>query len=293
MLKVSKEILDHPDIEFRDNTDLTNFSTIKLKAKSNLFIVKSIEALRVLTKFLLSEKYKYTLLGLGANQVLNNKSTYIKLKLDKSNNLDVYREEYYLSSSVNLNQISSCARKFNLDGWQVITGIPATLGGAIAMNAGTRAGEIKDIIKSIDVLRANNELQTLINNPSLFKYRGNNFLNDGDIILGATLIHNGRKDGVKEEISDYLNKRKIDQPWGTANCGCVFKNSKFISAGMAIDLIGLKGFEYKGLKVSSIHANFIENTNGSYEDFKDLVEFINYQLETFFGYKFELEVKID
>jgi UDP-N-acetylmuramate dehydrogenase len=293
MLKVSKEILDNNDIEFRENTDLTNFSTIKLKAQSNLFIVKTIEGLKVLTKYLLDNNYEYTLLGLGANQVLNNKSTYIKLKLDKSNNLDTYQKEYYLSASVNLNQMSSCARKFNLDGWQVITGIPATLGGAIAMNAGTRVGEIKDIVKSIDILRSNNEVETIINNPNLFKYRGNNFLNAGDIIIGATLVHNGQKEGVKEEITEYLNKRKIDQPWGTANCGCVFKNSKDISAGKAIDLLGLKGYEYKGLKISTVHANYIENTNGSYEDFKELVEFINSKLESFFGYKFELEVKID
>lgn len=293
MLKVSKSILSNPDIDYRENIDLAKFSTLKLQSFGNVFIVKSVCALKDLIKFLKRNNYGYTLLGLGANQVLNAQHIYIKLKLQKDNKLDTYQDEYKLSASVNLNQLSSCARKFNLDGWQVITGIPATLGGAIAMNAGTRAGEIKDILKSIDILRSGEDVETITSNDSLFKYRGNNFLQRGDIILGATLIHKGQKEGVKGQINNYLDKRKKDQPWGSANCGCVFKNSNLISAGMAIDLLGLKGFEFNGLKISDIHANFIENTSGTYEDFKQLITFIDYQLETFFGCKFELEVKID
>ncbi len=283
----------YKDIDYKINTDLTNYSTIKIKVKADLYIVKSIESLKFLIKEFKAKKVKYTLLGLGANQILSEGSVYIKLKLPNIDNLNEYKEEYTLSASISLNQLSSAARKFNLDGWQVLTGIPATLGGAIAMNAGTRIGEIKDIVKSVTVLRKELSIESIVNFEGMFSYRNNNFLKKGDIVIAATLIHKGQRENVKEEILEYLNKRKVDQPWGTANCGCVFKNSNRISAGQAIDLLGLKGFCYKGLKISSVHANFIENTNASYEDFKELIEYINYQLETFYGQKFELEVKID
>ena len=295
MLVVFKELESIADIELKINVDLSNYSTIKTKSFSNIIIVKSVIALKATINLLNEKNKKYKLLGLGANQVLKGGEDrfYIKLKLTSIDSLSDFKSEYELDASIALNRLTSAAMKFNLNGWQCLTGIPATLGGAIAMNAGTRIGEISEIVKEVVVLRRNGQVEKLTVDKKFFTYRNNNFLNEGDIIISAKLIHFGQKDGIKDEIRSELNKRKVDQPWGTQNCGCVFKNSSKLSAGKAIDLIGLKGFEYKGLKVSDVHANFIENKGATYEDFIEFVEFINYQLESFCAQKFELEVKID
>lgn len=295
MSAVFEELEAIDDIEIKKNIDLSNYSTIKTKSFSNIIVVKSIVALKATIHLLNENNKKYKLLGLGANQVLKGGADrfYIKLKLPSIDSLSDFKSEYELDASLALNKLTSAAMKFNLDGWQCLTGIPATLGGAIAMNAGTQIGEISEIVKEVTVLRSNGKIERLSLDKKFFIYRNNKFLNDGDIIVSAKLIHFGQKEGIKDEIRRELKKRKVDQPWGTQNCGCVFKNNSKLSAGRAIDLIGLKGYEYKGLKISEVHANFIENKGATYEDFVEFIKFINYQLESFCAQKFELEVKID
>lgn len=295
MLKIFDEIRQIQNIEIRENYDLSNIMTMRIRAQGHFIVVRSVEALSILIKKLNQKRILYRLVGLGANQVLKSSKEiiYLRLKFQEVDSLNEFKNIYKVSASTPLNKLTSLAKKFNLDGWQCLTGIPASLGGAICMNAGTRIGEIKDILVDVTILRKEGNIENIKIEDKHFSYRKNHFLNNGDIILEARLKHFGSRLGVKEEISDYLEKRKADQPWGTNNCGCVFKNTENISAGMAIDLLKLKGKKYKGMKISDIHANFIENTDGDYESFVEFVKYIQYQLKLFCGEKFELEVKID
>jgi UDP-N-acetylmuramate dehydrogenase len=290
--------LIHPDIEILKSTDLGKFSTFKLKKDGNVIIANSVDGLKVLGSYLKDNNFKFEFVGLGANQILNKTDenfVYVRVNLPNSNDkLKYLKNEYELSASTTLNHLTTAAMKFGLSGWEVFTGVPATLGGAIVMNAGTGLGEIGSVVKEVRILRNFKDIVDIKINDSSFKYRGNNFVEKDDIILSAVLTHKGIDETVSQKIKDYLNYRKNSQPLSTKNCGCVFKNyNPNIRAGLSIDKLGLKGLTNGGLRVSNIHANFFENFNdASFDQFTELKSLIDDYSDRFLGLKFELEVKI-
>jgi UDP-N-acetylmuramate dehydrogenase len=277
------------------DTDLTQQSTFRLASKGSLIIVRSISSLQRVLSILRENKLSYRMLGWGANQVLLPQEG-ILIKLDfpfQLNQLEDLKEEYVLPASLGLNHLTAAASRLCLKGWEVLTGIPASLGGAIAMNAGTALGEIASLVKSVRILRVNGDIENYFINDTSFSYRKNHFLNTGDIILDATLTHHGVDSSVPVKIKEYLNYRKSTQPLASKNCGCVFKNfGNTFKAGRMLDITGLKGLSVGALAVSLKHANFMENNGGANaEDFFELVRLINQQMQLHWGIEFELEVK--
>lgn len=270
---------------------------MKLKSLGDLFIVKSEEGL----KYLLSNLEGYILLGWGANLLLKEKSEipYIKLdfNFDKSM-LQELQDEYHLPASCSLPVLSSAASRLGLKGWEVFTGVPASLGGALVMNAGTGLGEISEVVKSFRVMDKAGEIREVKNESNTFGYRSNNALNKGDVIISAVLTHQGQDQQVAQTIKDYLKYRNSTQPMNAKTCGCIFKNYRgsdiSCRAGQSIDILGLKGLTYKGLRISPMHANFIENNGeATHKDVMEFIAIIKSELKMYFGVDFEIEVKMN
>ena len=288
---------DIEGIELALNVNLEKYTTIRLEARGDVITVFNIDALKKLLPKLNKNQYKYNIVGWGANQVLyNTKSVvFIHLKFPfDANYLSQPRNEYILPASVSLNVLTLHAKKFGLKGWEVFTGIPASLGGAIFMNAGTGLGEIGKYVKSVKIVKTDGTIKEVITDKNSFAYRENHFVAAGEVIIEAVLIHEGIDEMVKAKIQEYLDFRKATQPITTKNCGCVFKNhSMNHRAGHHIDVLGLKGLNYRGLEVSLLHANFIENqSNAKADDFIKLIKLIQEELELQTGIMFEFEVKV-
>lgn len=285
------------EIEILENIDLTRFTTIRLHKNGTLIKSFSLESTVELIKKLNDLKIDYHLVGWGANQVLHNVDDTLLIKLEFEFNREILKEvhsEYILPASVPLNILTSHAMKFGLKGWEVFTGIPASVGGAVFMNAGTSLGEIGSVVKEVQILTTDGKIRVEKINKNSFSYRKNNFLKDGEVILFATLIHQGIDEAIKTQIKEYLDFRKRTQPLTSKNCGCAFKNFDDVhKAGQFIDACGLKGLSINGLRVSHLHANFIENIeSATSEDFIELTDLIKYELELFSGIEFELEAKV-
>jgi UDP-N-acetylmuramate dehydrogenase len=285
------------DLEVRIKENLANYTTFKLNLTYNLVVIKSEKALITCIQNLNEKKLTYIIIGNGSNLVISDQFSGVILKLvlpfDK-NAFENFQENYQVSASTPLSYLTKAAIKHGLKGWEVITGIPATLGGAIAMNAGTGLGEIKSIVRDFTVIKKSGEIITHVPNEKSFSYRKNNLLEDGDIIISATLIHSGHLASISATIKEYLAHRNQTQPLASNNCGCVFKNhSEDMRAGATIDKLGFKGISIKGLSVSKKHANFFENDgSATFAEFKQLVEIINNKVYENYGIKFELEVKV-
>ena len=300
MVKLAQALSEISDIEYQEQVNLTKFSTMRLKACGNLLKIKSYKALQECLPLLKRMEVKYRVLGLGANQLLpeNTQELYLKLELpfDKTY-LDEAREIYNLPASVPLSILSSHAIRNGLKGWESFTGIPATLGGAIFMNAGTGLGEIGPVVKEVKIMAPDGSQRVHTCDQESFSYRRNNFLREGEVIFEATLIHFGQDPYITKEIKTYLDFRNKSQPLKEWTCGCVFKNHKETGetcrAGQYIDIIGLKGLEYNGVRVSPKHANFMENfESASLSDMKTLIMTVQEELKMNFGLDFETEVKI-
>jgi UDP-N-acetylmuramate dehydrogenase len=296
-MTLNDEITSLIDCEFSKDEDLTSYTTMRLASKGDVVEVKTVEALQKLLPLLTKHKRNYLVVGWGANQILpavcEDLIIHLNFSFDPSY-LDQEKAEYILPASLGINHLTAHAVKFGLKGWEVFTGIPASLGGAIYMNAGTNLGEIGALVRSVSIVTPQGELRTEMMSKNSFSYRHNHFLKAGEVIVGATLFHHGIDTAISQKIKDYLEYRKKTQPLATKNCGCVFKNPhRELQAGRLIDLMGLKSFSIGGLRISPKHANFIENTGSSnWDQFESLVNVIKSNMDTFYGIEFELEVKI-
>ncbi len=293
------------EIEAYLDTDLSKYSTMKLSSRGHLFSVYTIDALERLIRQLKQNHISYQMIGWGANTVLPEKldAVLIKLKLPFDKNIiDPNVSEYHLPASAPLNILTSVAVKYGLKGWEVFTGIPGSLGGAIFMNAGTNLGEIGDLISEVTIMNSAGKQRIHKIGKEDFSYRHNHFVNEGEIILSAKIKHLGIDKEISEIIKSYLDKRLETQPLREKTCGCMFKNKKVIlsndemtcRAGLYIDIMGLGGFGLKpGLRISPKHANFMENKeDANRSDVVDLIAFTLTELETQYGIKFEKEVQI-
>lgn len=296
-MNLAEEISSIEGCKFSENHDLTSFTTMRLASKGDLVEVSSIPSLQKLLPVLNKHQRKYLVIGWGANQILPAECSDLIIHLDfgfDQNYLDEVKDEYSLPASLGINHLTSHAVKFGLKGWEVFTGIPASLGGALYMNAGTNLGEIGSLVKKVQLVTPEGELREEMITEKSFSYRHNHFVRPGEVIVGATLVHRGIDTAISQKIKDYLDYRKKTQPLATKNCGCVFKNPhRELQAGRLIDLIGLKGLTVGGLRVSPKHANFIENTGSSnWDQFEALINIIKSNMDHFYGIEFELEVKI-
>ncbi|MCB0739384.1 MAG: FAD-binding protein [Bacteroidetes bacterium] len=294
MKTLTQKFESDPDITFHMGCDLSSFMTLKLIEKGNVAIVRSIESLKRLVAYCRENSIAYRALGRGANQVLAGEQLlYIQPSFifDESK-YELVQERYYFPASVSLAFLTKMATNFGLKGWEVLTGIPATVGGAIYMNAGTSLGEIGSLVESVEIMNHDGNVRRHLVKDGDFSYRKNHFVRDGEFIVGATLKHFGVDVKISEKIKEYLNYRKTTQPLRSANCGCVFKNFPDLSAGRLVDRIGLKGLMFDGMQVSTLHANFIENSGkGNAASFEKLVSSITTEVERYTGRKIECEVQ--
>ncbi len=283
------------------NKDLKKYSTMRLDAVGDLITVKNKEALKAVTKTLTQNNITYRVLGWGANILLPKSTTIPYLQLDFDFDRSVFekpQDEYVLPASVSLATLTSHASKFGLKGWEVFTGIPATLGGAIFMNAGTNLGEIGTVIKEVSLVTKEGVEKLIKIDKNSFTYRHNHFVEKGDVIFEARVIHFGIDEAITKKIREYLEMRTRTQPLKEWTCGCVFKNNQNLvsgvtcRAGLFIDIMGLKGLTYKGLRISPKHANFMENVGeSSYEDVLKMINILQKELKLQTGVSFETEVE--
>jgi len=291
------EIEQIENLRLSRDIDLTSYTTFRLASCGNLVEVFHPDALIKLLPILKRHQRKYLLVGWGANQILPSVCDKLVIHLSfpfEKNNLDELKTEYVLPASVGLNILTAHAIKFGLKGWEVFTGIPASLGGAIYMNAGTNLGEIGKLVKSVHLVTPDGKIREEIIHENSFSYRKNHFVADGEVIISAKLQHFGIDASISKNIKEYMDYRRTSQPLSTKNCGCVFKNPlSGFQAGRLIDSIGLKSLQVGDLRISNKHANFMENHGeADWESFGILVDTVRCYMDKFYGFEFELEVKI-
>lgn len=301
--KVIDNLMRIPDLVVDLRTDLSRSGTLKLKADGNLLKAYSVEALQKAIVELTQNKVEYRPLGLGANSLIEDAHDFFYLKYLPKNTKQALENiptqgEVELPGSITLNKLTNLAIKHKLKKWDVFTGVPATLGGAVVMNAGTSLGEVGEIVKSVKYIKSTGELADHQVRNGSFVYRNNTFLEKGDFIYSVTLKTLGTEEGIDKKIQDYLEFRNRTQPLWDKTCGCTFKNYKegevVLPAGKYIDLAGLKGLEYGNMKISEKHANFfINKENATKQEVIDFIYFVQEILKRSYGVTFEREIKID
>ncbi len=188
--------------------------------------------------------------------------------------------------------LKQCVR-YGWSGLEFLAGIPATVGGAVVMNAGTRAGSIGNVLQQVRLLDRELQEHTLPRAALAMGYR-NGGLPAGAVVLEADFqVTSATPHEVAQRIAEILRHRRASQPRRWPSAGCVFKNPGNQSAGALIDQAGFKGFRIGDAEVSTVHANWIVNRGrATRSEVLQVIEAVRQGVREHFGVDLELEVKV-
>jgi UDP-N-acetylmuramate dehydrogenase len=179
-----------------------------------------------------------------------------------------------------------------LMGLETLSGIPGTVGGAVAMNAGAYGAEIRHIIKSVRILK-NGRVLDVETKKSDFGNRTSKYSAPDVVVLAATFQLEHDDGGARERMLETTRQRKEKQPLSLPSAGSVFKRPNGRFAGALIEGAGLKGFSVGGAQVSPLHAGFIVNNgNATERDVLELISIIQQRVFDESGVQLEREVKL-
>lgn len=168
-------------------------------------------------------------------------------------------------AGVSHSQLTRFCIERGLTGLEFGAGIPGTLGGWLAMNAGIPGREVEAAVREIEVMSpSGRRLRHLGREGLRFAYRALRGLAPGSVILSVLLgVALSSPAEVRSEVERLLARRAETQPLSVPSCGSVFKNPPGDHAGRLIEASGLKGCRIGGAQISPLHANFIANLGGA------------------------------
>ncbi|HET7753303.1 MAG TPA: UDP-N-acetylmuramate dehydrogenase [Anaeromyxobacteraceae bacterium] len=201
-------------------------------------------------------------------------------------------ERLVLSAGAPASRLASRAQKLGLVGCEFAAGIPGTLGGMIAMNAGTRAGEMKDLVTRVEVATADG-VRWIDAAALRFAYR------HADLPAGAVVTRlevRLRRGDVSESLAAMkadVDGRRARQPYSQPTFGSTFRNPPGDHAGRLVEAVGLKGHRIGGAVWSPVHANFVVNVGGATaRDVLALVNLARARVLEQFGVTLQPEVRL-
>ena len=277
----------------KKNVKLAPYTTFHVGGVARyLSIVKTADDVKEAFAFALENHLPHIVLGKGSNTLLKDEEFPGIVIVNKIDFLNIEDERVHVGSGFFFPLLASKAASLELSGLEFASGIPGSVGGAIYMNAGAIGQQTFDTLEEVEFVSINGEEYRFSKRDISYAYRTSEFQKMQGMITGATF---GLKKGadVREKMRKMLEQRFSSQPYKAKTAGCFFRNPKEGSAGALIDSLGLKGLTRGGARVSSLHANFIENFDkAKAQDILELVEVIQHIVYEKKGIHLEIEVKI-
>lgn len=260
-----------------------------------LVAVASAEEIALLTQQAKKRGVPFFVMGNGSNLlVLDGGVRALVMKTSGAmDDISFMGHRVIAKAGANLALLSRKAAEAGLTGLEFACGIPGSVGGAVAMNAGAYGGEIKDVLESILVLEDGRAFRMGADTLGL-GYRSS-ILKDSDMIVleAVFALSPGEAGACLGEMQQLLARRCAKQPVQQYSAGSTFKRPKNGYASALIDAAGLKGTRVGGAMVSDKHAGFIVNTGGATaRDVISLMELVEKRVFEQFGVVLEPEVKI-
>ncbi|MDF9408644.1 MAG: UDP-N-acetylenolpyruvoylglucosamine reductase [Pelotomaculum sp. PtaB.Bin013] len=251
--------------------------------------------LQLVVSFARDKGIPLTVIGAGSNLLVSDngiRGIVVKIGNGMARVFTV-GNEITVEAGAKLAVVASTARDAGLGGFEFSTGIPGTVGGAVAMNAGANGSAVSALVKNVLILNFDGNFVGKSKEDMSFSYRRSILHSEPAIIVEATFTCYPRdKKLIREEMADYLKKRKASQPLCYPNAGSVFKNPPGDSAGRLIEATGLKGVRVGNAQISTLHANFIINLgSATAKDVLALIEHVREVVNSRFGVDLQPEIK--
>ena len=291
-----KELIGLLNKDVHFGCPMGHYTTFRVGGKAEaLCAVKDLRKLRDLLSFANRESLPYLVVGKGSNLLVKDAGLKgLALLLEgEFGALEETEGVIQAGAGLGLAELVRFSQKRGLAGLEFLAGIPGTVGGAVAMNAGAWGKSTGDVLARVEILTADGQRVALNRSALGFGYR-KTALPVGSIVVKARFKGTAdRPEAIGERVRDYLERRKAGQPLEYPSAGSVFKNPPEDYAGRLIESVGLKGKRVGGAMISDKHANVIVNVGGaSAEDILSLMNTARRRVREQTGIELEPEIKV-
>ncbi len=298
MFEYVKEFLKMNDVEYIEDVKLSSISPIRIGGNAKIIAypnsaVKYVQVLR----FLGAIKCNFRILGRMSN-VLPGDEDYdgVIIKTDRMRGLYIDLDATHVFSGIATRVLACELCRKGLSGFEELSGIPGSIGGAIYGNAGAFGREIADLISEVTFYSPTDDsVYTATARELAFAYRDSAFKHGLGYIISARLaLTHSDIDSVTWRMEYVKSLRQRSQPVGELSLGSTFKRPQGdLPAAMMIDECGLKGYGIGGAEISRKHAGFIINKGGATaDDYLKLAEHASEKVYQKFGVHLECEVEL-
>ena len=296
LIKESNLQIDKEKILF--NEPMNKHSTFKIGGLAECFIkIDNTNDLKEILQFSKKNEIPLTVIGNGSNILVSDKGIKgitLKIQLEKINIQEKNENiQIIVGAGEKLRKLAQVCLQKEITGFEELSGIPGTIGGAVRMNAGAHGKEMKDIVKCVRCIDYQGDEKEFTNQEMKFEYRKSRLKEENYIVTEVELIlEKGKKEEIKEKMEEYAKFRKEKQPIEYPSAGSTFKRGNDFITAKLIDEAGLKGYSIGEAEVSTKHSGFIINRgNATTKDVLELVKYVEDEVYKKFNKKIELEIE--
>jgi UDP-N-acetylmuramate dehydrogenase len=277
---------------FSQHKLLKDLSTFGIGGPAKFFIeISSVEDMQGVISFCYREGIDYIVIGKGSNCLFDDQGFDGLVILNKISFCKYDNHKVHVGAGYSFSLLGVQTAKKGLSGLEFASGIPASVGGAVFMNAGANQQETKDHLFDVWYVSEKGDLEILEKKQIEFSYRMSSFQKKKGAVVAATFLLTPSKEARTKQLS-IIDYRTKTQPYGDKSAGCVFRNPIQGAAGYFIEKTGLKGTSVHGAQVSPLHANFIVNKEkASAADVLSLAKHVQEKVKEHTGIDLEMEIR--
>lgn len=282
------------------NESMKKYTSFKIGGPAECLIkIETKEELKEVLILANKNNIPITVIGNGSNVLVLDKgilgiTLMIKIEGVSIQTLDDKKFTVKVGAGEKIAKVGRMFLNNSLTGFEEISGIPGTLGGAVRMNAGAHGKEMKDVVKNVTCIDYFGNEKVFNNQEMKFEYRRSILKEEKYIVTEVEIeLEKGNDEEIKAKMDEYAKFRKEKQPLEYPSAGSTFKRGEDFITAKLIDEAGLKGYSVGDAEVSTKHAGFVINKgNATAKDVLELVNKVKEEVYKKFQKRIELEVEI-
>jgi UDP-N-acetylmuramate dehydrogenase len=284
-----------PPCAYREKVSLATCSSWKIGGPATLLCEPdSVQELQRLFEWLKTKAMPFEMVGAGSNLLFADRGfdgAVIRLGTGFAF-VQCDGTKLHGGAALSAVKLARATAEAGLEGMEFAAGLPATLGGMLAMNAGAYGQEISDGLTRLHLMWSDGRSEWIDRSDLEPSYRHMSGLKGAFILAAEFELPLGTKEQIQARTAQWLTERRAKQPLSEATCGSVFKRPANDFPGRLIEAAGLKSFHVGAIRVSEKHANFFVNEGGGRAvDVLALVETVKAKVQNHFGVCLEEEFR--
>lgn len=283
----------------RFHCPMSQYTTFRVGGRVDaIYFTQELSHLKRMVSYLSGEGIPYLVVGRGSNLLVKDgglqgvviilQGELATIEQNEKNNRIIVA-----GGGLSIGKTLSYCKLKGLSGLEFLAGIPGTMGGAVAMNAGAFGKEMGSMVQDIEMITRQGDLVVMNKSQINFSYRKASIPRGAVIVKVRFELSKEDPDTIAERIADYMSRRRAKQPLEYPSGGSIFKNPPNDYAGRLIENAGLKKKRIGKALISPKHANFIVNTGGARaEDILALMDLAREKVREETGIELEPEIKV-